>query len=179
MTWLYQGLASLPAAQAKPISSSPEGTTRAGAWGGWALGWAPGLPWLQTTQRPVWCPAGGAILRVPRRLAPCHPLPGAASTPPRASRRPRPLGKARVVQAGGGPDTGPGRGGGGGLPWLPGACGAGTPGTADPRPRRRRGPRRLEPLGRAREVGRSSGRRGDPLRGWVLATQAPCQPSQE
>ena len=35
--------------------------------------------------------------------------------PPRASRRPRPLGKARVVQAGGRPDTGPGRGGGGGL----------------------------------------------------------------
>ena len=39
MTWLYQGLASLPAGQAKPISSSPEGATRARAWGGWAWGW--------------------------------------------------------------------------------------------------------------------------------------------
>lgn len=115
MTWLYQGLAGLPAGQAKPISSSPEGATRAGAWGGWAWGWAPGLPWLQTTQMPAWCPAGGAVLCVPQRLSPCHPLLGATSTPPRASRRPRPLGMARVVQAGGRPDTGPGRGGSGGA----------------------------------------------------------------
>lgn len=96
-----------------------------------------------------------------------------AKSPPTPARNPR-SGEKEGRREGGTE-----RGGGGGLPWLPGACGAGTPGTADPRPRRRRGPRRLEPLGRAREVGRSSGRRGDPLRGWVLATQAPCQPSQE
>lgn len=115
VTWLYQGLAGLPAAQAKPISSSPEGATWAGAWGGRARGWVPGLPWRQTTQRPAWCPAGGQSCMYLEGSHPVTPSPGPHQHPPRASRRPRPLGKARAVQAGGRPDTGPGRGGGGGL----------------------------------------------------------------
>ena len=92
VTWLYQGLASLPAGQAKPISSSPEGATRARAWGGWAWGWAHGLPWLQTTQMPAWCPAGGAVLCVPQRLSPCHPSSGLHQHPPGPPEGPAPWG---------------------------------------------------------------------------------------
>ena len=73
VTWLYQGLAGLPAIQAKPISSSPEGTTWAGAQGGRARGWVPGLPWRQATQRPAWCPTGGQSCVYPEGSHPVTP----------------------------------------------------------------------------------------------------------